>query len=69
MSSGCSNTRKIIQNFESLSHPKDKKPTCRILILKLGMSDSSFEGAKFIRLAPIVNRLFASSGSVARKPV
>jgi hypothetical protein len=28
---------------------------------QLGISDSSFEGAKIIKLAPIVNRLFGQS--------
>jgi hypothetical protein len=29
--------------------------------IQLGISDSSFEGAKIIRLAPVVNRLFSQS--------
>jgi hypothetical protein len=29
--------------------------------VQLGISDSSFEGAKIIRLAPVVNRLFSQS--------
>jgi hypothetical protein len=32
----------------------------------LGISDSSFEGAKFINLAPIVNRLFSQPNASRR---
>ena len=44
-----------------VSHSGDKKTRAPNRYFQPGISDSSFEGAKTIRPAPIVNRLFASS--------
>ena len=55
-------TQKSCQNPPVFaSHSGDKKTRAPNRHFQLGISDSSFEGAKTIRLAPIVNRLFASS--------
>jgi hypothetical protein len=55
------NTQKPCQNPPVFaSHSGDKKTRAPNRHFQPGISDSSFEGAKTIRLAPLVNRLFAS---------
>jgi hypothetical protein len=55
-------TQKSCQNPPVFAcHLDDKKTRAPNYHFQLGISDSSSEGAKTIRLAPIVNRLFASS--------
>jgi hypothetical protein len=46
------------QSFSPFRGQKTRAPNH---YFQLGISDSSFEGAKIIRLAPIVNRLFSQS--------
>jgi hypothetical protein len=54
-------TQKIAGHFALLFSPfRGQKTRAPNHYFQLGISDSSFEGAKIIRLAPVVNRLFAS---------
>jgi hypothetical protein len=58
MSNGCfhpKNAGHFALAFPQFRGQKTRAPN---YCFQLGISDSSFEGAKFIRLAPVVNRLF-----------
>ena len=55
-------TQKSCQNPPVFAcHLDDKKTRAPNNHFQLGISDSSFEGAEIIRLAPIVNRLLGQS--------
>jgi hypothetical protein len=61
MSNGCFHP-KIAGHFALAYSPfRGQKTRAPNYCFQLGISDSSFEGAKFIRLAPVVNRLFGQS--------
>jgi hypothetical protein len=52
-------TQKIAGHFTLAFSPfRGQKTRAPNYCFQLGISDSSFKGAKFIRLAPVVNRLF-----------
>jgi hypothetical protein len=54
--------KKITGHFAPAFSPfRGQKTRAPNYCFQLGISDSSFEGAKFIRLAPDVNRLFGQS--------
>jgi hypothetical protein len=55
-------TQKIAGHFAlSFSPFRGQKTRAPNHYFQLGISDSSFEGAKIIRLAPVVNRLLGQS--------
>jgi hypothetical protein len=55
-------TQKIAGHFAlSFSPFRGQKTRAPNHYFQLGISDSSFEGAKIIRLAPVVNRHFCQS--------
>jgi hypothetical protein len=61
MSNGCFHPKfagLFAQSFSPFMGQKNRAPNH---YFQLGISDSSFEGAKNIRLAPDVNRLFCQS--------
>jgi hypothetical protein len=61
MSNGCFHP-KIAGHFAlSFSPFRGQKTRAPNHYFQLGISDSSFEGAKIIRLAPVVNRLLGQS--------
>jgi hypothetical protein len=61
MSNGCFHP-KIAGHFALAFPPfRGQKTQAPNHCFQLGISDSSFEGAKLIRLAPVVNRLFGQS--------
>jgi hypothetical protein len=61
MSNGCFHP-KITGHFALAFSPfRGQKTRAPNHCFQLGISDSSFEGAKFIRLAPVVNRLLGQS--------
>jgi hypothetical protein len=61
MSNGCFHP-KIDRHFALAFSPfRGQKTRAPNYYFQPGISDSSFEGAKLIRLAPVVNRLFGQS--------
>jgi hypothetical protein len=53
---------KITGHFALACSPfRGQKTQAPNYFFQLGISDSSFEGAKFIKLAPVVNRLLGQS--------